>query len=178
MIAGWMAKKECRWLAKRARERQRIVEVGSWKGRSTEILTANTPGHVWAVDTWQGTPDDPGQHALYPEAVDPDKVFREFRRNMTSAIQRGVLTIVRRPSVEAAAALDAKGRRFDFVFIDADHRYESVAADIQAWRPLIIPGGLLAGHDYKETWPGVVQAVDELVPGVKTGPKSIWRVHV
>ena len=36
----------------------------------------------------------------------------------------------------------------DFVFIDADHRYDSVVADIQAWLPKMKNGSILAGHDY------------------------------
>jgi glycosyltransferase involved in cell wall biosynthesis len=33
-------------------------------------------------------------------------------------------------------------------YIDADHRYESVVSDIQAWWPKVRPGGILSGHDY------------------------------
>jgi predicted O-methyltransferase YrrM len=37
---------------------------------------------------------------------------------------------------------------FDFVFIDGDHTYEGVKADIAAWSPKLKPTGMLAGHDY------------------------------
>ena len=51
---------------------------------------------------------------------------------------------------------------FDFVFIDGDHRYESVRRDIQAWLPKVRPGGIMGGHDCeyhfldipKEFWEG------------------------
>lgn len=50
----------------------------------------------------------------------------------------------------------------DLVFIDGDHTYNQVKADIKAWLPHIKPGGILCGHDYGfETWPGVKQAFDE-----------------
>ncbi len=39
-------------------------------------------------------------------------------------------------------------RSLDFVFIDADHRYESVVADITAWLSKVRPGGWIGGHDY------------------------------
>jgi len=50
----------------------------------------------------------------------------------------------------------------DFVFIDADHRYEFVKADILAWLPKIKNGGIIAGHDYIPTYSGVMQAADEI----------------
>lgn len=55
---------------------------------------------------------------------------------------------------------------FDFVFIDASHRYEPTKADIRLWYPKIRWGGILAGHDYHSTEPGtdVKRAVNELIP--------------
>ncbi len=37
--------------------------------------------------------------------------------------------------------------RFNFIFIDADHHYESCLQDFQLWSPLVAEGGLLAFHD-------------------------------
>ena len=68
----------------------------------------------------------------------------------------------------------------DFVFIDADHRYEAVLADIAAWRPHVRPGGWLMGHDYnREAHPGVVQAVDECFAGrIETDKNRVWAVRL
>lgn len=50
----------------------------------------------------------------------------------------------------------------DLVFVDGDHTYNQVKADIQAWLPHIRKGGILCGHDYGwDKWPGVEQAFDE-----------------
>lgn len=52
---------------------------------------------------------------------------------------------------------------YSLLFIDADHSYQSVCADIAEYTPLIPVGGLVAIHDVNEThYPGVVQAVREL----------------
>jgi predicted O-methyltransferase YrrM len=53
----------------------------------------------------------------------------------------------------------------DFVFIDADHEYESVIRDIKAWAPKVKPGGLVSGHDTH--FPGVLKAINELIPNWK-----------
>jgi predicted O-methyltransferase YrrM len=52
----------------------------------------------------------------------------------------------------------------DFVIIDADHTYEGVKRDIQAWWPLVASGGLVYFHDYVplEEDNGVKQAIEEL----------------
>ena len=49
----------------------------------------------------------------------------------------------------------------DLVYIDGDHSYEAVSKDIELYLPKIKQGGIMAGHDYSKSWPGVIKAVDE-----------------
>ena len=49
----------------------------------------------------------------------------------------------------------------DFVYIDADHEYASVLADLTAWTPKVKPYGFIGGHDYTFYTTGVVHAVVE-----------------
>lgn len=54
---------------------------------------------------------------------------------------------------------------FDFVFIDASHKYELTKADIRLWYRKIKEGGILAGHDYNDDeGKEVKMAVDEIIP--------------
>jgi cephalosporin hydroxylase len=39
-----------------------------------------------------------------------------------------------------------------FLFIDADHSYESVSRDYERFGKLVVPGGLIAFHDIVNTW--------------------------
>lgn len=174
MIDGWMGKEPRRWLKARAKEATNIIEVGCWKGRSTMVLAKATRGRVWAVDHWQGVPDDPHQNRLYP---DPASAYTEFRINLAKHIASGRVHVMAMSSEAAARQLSRYGPMFDFAFIDGDHSYEAVRADIANYSPLVRPGGIIAGHDYKSGWPGVVQAVDEAF-GRRAiiGPKSIWSV--
>jgi hypothetical protein len=62
--------------------------------------------------------------------------------------------------------------KINYLFIDGDHHYDTVKADILNWRDTVAIGGILAFHDYApipedlRTMPhldGVRQAVDELI---------------
>ena len=65
------------------------------------------------------------------------------------------------------------------VFLDGDHRYEAVKTDINAWKDIVPPEGLFCGHDYTLCYPGVVMAVQELLPGKfgQVGESSWMRVR-
>jgi predicted O-methyltransferase YrrM len=80
----------------------------------------------------------------------------------------------------AEAAKQVEDGSLDFVFIDADHSYEGVKADIEAWDPKVREGGYVIGHDYDfPKWWGkqVKQAVDEIYgEKVKTGPDNLWYI--
>lgn len=70
----------------------------------------------------------------------------------------------------------------DFVFVDAEHTYDSVRADLKAWAPKVRKGGLLCGHDY--SLGPVGSAVDTFV--IKRGlrveaialPADVWMVEM
>ncbi len=87
--------------------------------------------------------------------------------------------LVRCTSLQAAPAF--KDGMLDFVFIDADHSYEGVKADITAWWPKMVRGGIFSGHDYREERGyGVKQAVDEFVAEtgleLRLGQNYCWFV--
>ena len=55
---------------------------------------------------------------------------------------------------------------FDYVYIDADHRYDGVKEDIVHWFPKVKKGGYISGHDYRHTRQrmyGIKRAVTELL---------------
>jgi hypothetical protein len=65
----------------------------------------------------------------------------------------------------------------DFVYIDGDHNYEAVKRDIQLYLPKIKDGGIIAGHDYHEEWPGVIKAVEEVLGKPNHVHKDSTWVH-
>jgi predicted O-methyltransferase YrrM len=160
-IPGWMSEEELRYIAHVARRSQRILEVGSWQGRSTRAFADNTDGVVYSVDPW---PDSPHGEVSSEISSQPDWLFNQFRLHHADNLASGKVSTVRGTSVQGAETM--RGMTFDAIFIDASHDYGDVKADILAWRPLLAPNGILCGHDLYPNgpfWPGVKQAVDELV---------------
>lgn len=136
----------------------KFIEIGSWKGRSSaymavEIANSDKDIEFYCVDTWDG----PG--CQYPHLVNdmPKDLYESFIVNMKPVEQFYIP--IKLPSLDAAKKF--KDKSFDFIFIDASHEYEDIKADILAWLPKLKDGGILAGHDYTEYWPGVVNAVNE-----------------
>ena len=169
-IHGWMEPMELMWLGIQASRCNRICEIGSWKGRSTRALVDNALGTVLAVDTWAGS----GGEDDLAKVDDPEKLFQEFLTNM-AGVPEGKLTILKDTSLNAAKWCAENNTLFDMIFIDADHSYESVKADILAWFPLLSEGGIICGHDYIYSWPGVVKAVNEIFPDHVMCADTIWR---
>ncbi len=170
-ILGWMSLEELRWLAERASKSTRILEVGSFLGRSTRALADNAAGRVYAIDTWRNADAHPFMRVPRIR-LEEDWAWQGFLRNVKDLIPSKI-EVRRRNSLAAAKEFSDEGKRFDLIFIDGAHDYESVKADIEAWSLLLAEGGLLCGHDFCGKHPGVLAAVRELVPTRKI-VDTIW----
>lgn len=161
-IDGWMTPLELDWLYRTAQEMGSIVEVGSWKGRSTHALLSGCSGPVYAVDTFKGTVGEDGNPHI--EATEHDIFTECFMPNVGHFPN---LTTYRMTSLEAAAQFPDKS--VDMVFIDGDHSYEAARADIEAWLPKARK--MICGHDWQ--WHTVQEAVTERFGEPET-VCSIW----
>lgn len=169
-IEGWMGETELQWLAEQASRATVIVEVGAWMGRSTAALAANTRGRVYSVDTWKGSEE----HESFLREKSKNWLKIQFMDN-TSEFKN--VTMAEMTSGAAATLFDGLGVFADLIFLDASHDYGNVAADIIDWKRLLKLDGILCGHDYYGDFPGVQQAVKELIPNHEVIPgTSIWRM--
>jgi hypothetical protein len=146
-IEGWISATELNWLYQTAKGMDSIVEIGSWKGRSTLALLNGCHGPVYAVDTFKGSPEE--QEGPHQEAVTGD-IYSIFLRNVGNFKNVIPLQMTSEEAVNKVPPVD-------MAFVDGSHRYEDVKQDIELWRPKARK--LICGHDYN--WPDVAKAVDE-----------------
>jgi predicted O-methyltransferase YrrM len=121
-------------LALLAERRPRLVcEIGSYGGGTLGLLgqVAAPDAEVLSIDLAYTL----AQMRSYPELLRPGQ-----RLTCLAADSHAPETLVR-----VREWLD--GRLFDFVFIDGDHALTGVAADYEAFAPLVRPGGLIGFHD-------------------------------
>lgn len=138
------------------------AEVGSWQGDSAaRFLRWARPAQLYLVDPWVHSDDRP--HALYGGPggqARMDDLYAGVLARFSRQIEEGRVVICRAHSLDAAAELPA----LDWAYIDGDHTYDGALADLEAYWPLLKPGGLLTGDDYRCVgwWEdGVTRAVKE-----------------
>lgn len=127
---------------------RRMAEVGVYIGKFSEHMLTRVPeSTVWSIDPYK---DSDGNFMW--------KVMREAIMRLDQYGARSRLVIA--PSPQAASYFD--DGFFDFVYIDADHRYEAVKADLAAWYPKVRKDGILAGDDWGDRLNGGSALVREM----------------
>ncbi len=142
-----------------------VVEVGSFKGRSTCWLAAGLQqrgsGTVFAVDHFTGSPEhQPGGTHPDPDIAAHGSTLPAFTANIARLGLTNLVTPVVASSLAAAAGWT--GGLIRLLFIDGDHSYEASKADFEAWRPHLAPGSLVGFHDVG-AWEGVSTFYEELL---------------
>ena len=122
----------------------RIVEIGSFRGRSTIVLASAAPSgvEVVAIDPHAGNDRGPQEiEGFAEEAANDNAVFNE---NLTRAGVRDRVRHVRKLSNDAHGDV---GDPIDLLYIDGAHRYRPARDDIRAWGARVKPGGTMLIHD-------------------------------
>lgn len=157
----------------RVKKPSTFVEIGCWKGRSSaymgeQIKRRMLPVEFYAIDTWKGSPGKE-EHQAEVARLGGD-MYPVFVKNMSRAGVIDYVKPIQSESVEAAKRF-ADGS-LDFIFVDGDHRFPGVVADIRAWRPKLSPTGVMAGDDWN---------LDGVAPAVKQefgeGNYRLWQNH-
>jgi predicted O-methyltransferase YrrM len=147
-VPGWLSDEEGEALYELAREcsgRGVIVEIGSWKGKSTICLglgsRAGNDVRVFAVDP----------HADYRHG--------EFKDNIERA---GIADLVTPLKGFSQQVVDGFDEPIELLFVDGSHEEDDVREDFERWVPKVVDGGIVAFHD--TTWhEGVRRVVAEKI---------------
>ncbi|MFL6030206.1 MAG: class I SAM-dependent methyltransferase [Gaiellaceae bacterium] len=135
-VPGWLTDEEGEALYELARACRGdgvIVEIGSWKGKSTVCLGLGS--------------QDGARVPVY--AVDPhaDYRFGDFKTNVERA---GIADLVRPIASLSQTAADGFDESIELLFVDGSHEYDLVLEDFEKWVPKVVDGGWVAFHD--TTW--------------------------
>ncbi len=146
-VEGWMTKDQAQRLWDRASEvisEGRIVEIGSFRGRSMIILatSASDDAEIVAIDPHIGTDRGPQEIVTTSELGQSDNEV--FNANLTKA---GVVDRVRHVRKLSSDALDDVAGPIDLLYIDGAHRYGPARADMVDWGQRVANGGVLLVHD-------------------------------
>lgn len=123
---------------------ERIVEIGSFRGRSTIVLrrAAAPDVEVVAIDPHGG--GDRGPQQISPDAALGEADHEAFHANLRRAGVDGGVRHVRRMSQDA---LDEVEGELALLYVDGAHRYRPARADIERWGARVAPGGTMLVHD-------------------------------
>ena len=116
------------------------AEIGVYKGEFTEIFCLAGVKMIYAIDPWK---------AYWPTKTD---FVTQKRQDFLCEHSHRTLdkypncTIVKKESMEALA--DFEDESLDFVYIDGNHSFKTVAEDICEWSRKVRKGGVVSGHDY------------------------------
>lgn len=140
------------------------AEIGVEQGKTSRMLLSRmTKLHLILVDRWCVTPQGDsyfnGSRMMSRyNAGQWQSVYKKAMENI--APYRNRIEIIKTDSTSAATKIEDES--LDFIFIDADHSFEGVCRDIDAWLPKVKAGGYVFFHDYENpnTYTGVKEAIE------------------
>lgn len=118
------------------------IEIGSFEGTYSKYILENWPGHLYLVDVWRKL--DYTEYTDGSNKPNAKKIINNVFDNLSGFEDRS--TIIRTTSEQAVSIF--RDNFFDFIYIDANHKYKYVIIDLILWYPKLRPGGIMAGHDF------------------------------
>jgi hypothetical protein len=144
LIEGWLTDAQAarlRSAALASRPAGAVVEIGSFRGKSTVVL-ASAAGSVVAIDPHAGS--DRGPQEIAADASRGDADFEAFHANLAAA---GLDSRVRHVRKFSADALGDVSGPVSLLYVDGAHRFGPARSDLMRWGGRVAPGGTMLVHD-------------------------------
>jgi len=144
------------------------VEVGTFSGENAVVM-AQYFKSVVTVDPWANGYDN-DDHASNANMAEVEKKYFDRIKDLKN------ISHLKLTSLDASSEFEDAS--LDFVYLDGDHQTDAVVLDIDAWKPKIRKGGILAGHDINME--KVYNAVSQRLNGVvaRLFKDSSWGVII
>lgn len=133
-------------LTKHCKPDYEVLEVGSNNGVSSQLIAS---------------------HCCHLTCIDPTIT----QRLRDVAVGAGNITLLQQRSNDFLPNTDSK---YDLIYIDAHHTYNSLTYDITHSLPLLTDRGFVCGHDYTRCFPGCMRAVNEAFSQIEIFSDSSW----
>ena len=148
------------------------IEIGVWRGEfSRGILDELKPAKLCLIDPWKNFEDHDTESFSGREAADKmEQIFSDVVGLYRAEIDAGTVEVMRQMSGTALPAFADES--ITFAYVDGDHSYEGVKADLAALMPKMAFGGVMAFDDYhlRGWWgDGVLRAIHEFIGQYPTG---------
>jgi predicted O-methyltransferase YrrM len=168
-VPGHLTEKEARFLGLLAAcvpAKGMIVEIGSFKGRST-VMLAKVASHygcgpVVAIDPHNSP-------ILLDHQTDQEaSSYRDFLDSIHAA---GVSAHVESQAAYSKEVANSWNRPIRVLWIDGDHSYEGAKSDLDGFLPHLVPHGVVAYHDALNNFPGPIRVfVEDILRSDRFGP--------
>ena len=111
------------------------AEIGVEKGLNALNMLENIPSikRLVLVDSYK---------TMTQAAEKYEAEARELLKGYSNRVEWVI-----KDSVEASKGFE--DNTFDFIYIDGDHRYEGISADLRSWYPKMKKQGIFCGHDLR-----------------------------
>jgi hypothetical protein len=140
----------------------KICEIGVFEGNYSEIILSSIPdSELNLIDLW-----DPENNDFFYSDFDLNQFQQAYKKVKNRFEDKKNVKIIKGDSRKIYSLFE--DQYFDWVYIDGDHSYEGVYADLKNWTPKVKVGGVISGHDFNPdpSWSvtsnfGVNKAIDE-----------------
>jgi len=151
-----------------------VLEIGSFLGHSACFFAGYDSVHqVTCVDPFREDAADPNLNNLV-ETLErlrlPRDFYHHFLENIRACGVESKISVLRGASAEVAAQVSVPPQ--DLIYVDGDHSYDGVVQDIKLWLPKARK--VICGDDYCDRFPGLKQAVAEMLPEHRCSGNLWW----